>query len=55
LEDTLMGKVKAWREPERRASKRQKDFTDILRLLEAHPELRGLLPGELLTKINEAI
>ena len=53
LEDTLRGKVKAWREPERRASKRQKDLADILRLLEAHPELRHLLPEDVLARINE--
>ncbi len=53
LEDTLQGKVKAWREPERRASKRQKDLTDILRLLEAHPELRHLLPEDVLARIDE--
>ena len=53
LEDTLRGKVKAWREPERRASKRQKDVTDILRLLEAHPNLRSLLPNDVLAKLDQ--
>ena len=53
LEDTLQGKVKAWQEPKRRASKRQKDFLDILRLVESHPELQQLLPDELAAKIHE--
>ncbi len=53
LEDTLRGKIKAWREPERRASKRQKDFVDILRLLESHPELQKLLPEDVAAKVNE--
>ena len=44
LPDTLHGKVLAYQDPERRASKRQKDLTDILRLIEAHPLLRKLLP-----------
>ena len=36
LRDTLAGKLLAYRDKERRASKRQKDLTDILRLVEAH-------------------
>lgn len=39
LEDTLADKMKAWAEPTRRQSKQAKDFTDIVRLVEAHPEL----------------
>ena len=39
LEDTLAGKMKAWAEPTRRQSKQAKDFTDVVRLVEAHPEL----------------
>ena len=39
LEDTLAGKMKAWAEPTRRQSKQAKDFTDIVRLVEARPEL----------------
>ena len=53
LEDTLRGKIKAWREPERRASKRQKDFVDILRLVESHPELRKMLTEDVAAKVNE--
>jgi hypothetical protein len=47
LEDTLRGKIKAWSEPGRRQSKRLKDLTDIARLVEAHPNLRDMLPDEL--------
>ena len=36
LEDTLAGKLLAWRDPQQRPSKRQKDWPDILRLVEAH-------------------
>ncbi len=39
LEDTLLGKTLAWRDQSRRQSKRAKDFTDIVRLVEAHPGL----------------
>jgi hypothetical protein len=53
LEDTLQGKIKAWSEPERRQSKRMKDLTDIVRLVEAHPQLWENLPSELKEKIKE--
>jgi len=46
LEDTLQGKVLAWRDSRRRASKRQKDLADIARLLEAHPEIAQLVPPD---------
>ena len=39
LDDTLAGKIKAWSEPTRRQSKQAKDFTDIVRLVDAHPQL----------------
>jgi hypothetical protein len=46
-EDTLRGKILAYQDPERRASKRQKDLLDIMRLVEAHPKLKKLLPSAL--------
>jgi len=52
LEDTLAGKIVAWRDERRRPSKRQKDLLDIMRLVESHPELRSLLPPELASKID---
>lgn len=52
LEDTLAGKIKAWSEPTRRQSKRAKDFTDIVRLVEAHPELWKNLPQILRDQID---
>lgn len=54
LEDTISGKVQAWRDPGRRRSKRQKDLTDILRLIEAHPELESTLPTDVQQKISQA-
>ncbi|MCF8081062.1 MAG: nucleotidyl transferase AbiEii/AbiGii toxin family protein [Desulfobacterales bacterium] len=47
LEDTLRGKVKAWRDAERRQSKRLKDLGDIARLVESHPHLWELLDEDL--------
>lgn len=44
IEDVLQGKIWAYSDEERRASKRQKDLADILRIIEAHHELKTLLP-----------
>ena len=54
LEDTLQGKLAAYADPRRRPSKRQKDFLDILRLVEAHPELEQSLPADVRDKLREA-
>ena len=43
LEDTLQGKTKAWKDTERRQSKKIKDLGDIARLVESHPNLWELL------------
>jgi len=47
LEDVFQGKIWAYSDEERRASKRQKDLADILRMIETYPELKGLLPESL--------
>jgi len=47
LEDTLRGKIKAWRDAERRQSKKLKDLGDIARLVESHPYLWELLDEDL--------
>lgn len=52
LEDTLKGKIKAWSEPMRRQSNQAKDFTDIVRLVEAYPHLWDSLPAELRSQVN---
>jgi len=47
LEDTLHGKIKAWRDTERRQSKKLKDLGDIARLVESHPHLWDSLEADL--------
>lgn len=47
LEDTLRGKMQAWKDSHRRQSKRLKDLGDIARLVESHPQLWHLLDDEL--------
>ncbi len=53
LEDTLTGKIAAWRDPSRRQSKRVKDLGDIIRLVEAHPHLFSGIPDELKAQIEK--
>lgn len=50
--DVLQGKIWAAQDPSRRASKRQKDLTDIARMVEAEPALRALVPEEILRRIE---
>lgn len=51
VEDVLQGKVWAAQDPKRRPSKRQKDLADISRLVEAHPDLRGSVPEDVLARL----
>jgi hypothetical protein len=52
IEDTLRGKLAAYQEPQRSPSKRQKDLSDISRLLEAHPEIKDLIPASIYDKLE---
>ena len=52
LEDVLRGKVWAVQDPERRASKRQKDLADIARILEAYPALAEIVPDEVTKRLE---
>jgi hypothetical protein len=52
LKDVTQGKLWAYRDPQRRLSKRKKDELDLIRLAEARPELRAMYPRELLEQID---
>ena len=52
LQDILRGKVWAYSDEARRKSKRQKDLSDIMRLVETHPELRTQLPSEIVSQLD---
>ena len=53
LEDTLRGKLEAYADKDRRPSKRQKDLLDVARLMESHPELRALVPDDVLKRFSD--
>lgn len=52
VQDVLQGKIWAVQDPSRRASKRQKDLADIARLAEEYPDLRKMVPPEILQRIG---
>jgi hypothetical protein len=52
IEDVLQGKVWAYLDEQRRRSKRQKDLTDIMRLMETYPSLKSLIPAIILKKLR---
>jgi hypothetical protein len=51
LENIIRGKVWAWRDSTRRSSKRKKDELDLLRIAETHPEMRRLIPPEIVAQL----
>lgn len=55
LEDTLQGKILAWRDDTRHQSKRIKDLGDIARLVESHPALWYKLPSDLKEQLDPPI
>ena len=53
LEDVTEGKLWAFGDLRRRLSKRKKDELDLIRLAEAYPRLKSVLPRELLDQIEK--
>jgi hypothetical protein len=52
LENVVLGKVWAWNDQSRRASKRKKDELDLLRIAEAYPKLRQKVPAEIVQQLK---
>jgi hypothetical protein len=52
LQDVTQGKLWAYSDPHRRLSKRKKDELDLIRLAEAHPELKSAYPSDLRNEIE---
>ncbi len=52
IEDVLQGKIWAASDPTRRPSKRQKDLADIMRLIEARPDLSAMVPQEISERLK---
>ena len=52
LEDVVRGKLWAYSDSTRRRSKRQKDLADLMRLAESNPEVRTMLPAEIVAELE---
>jgi hypothetical protein len=53
LADVIRGKVWAWSDEKRRATKRKKDELDLMRILEAYPQTRSSMPEEIRKQVPE--
>ena len=51
LRNITRGKVWAWRDKQRRSTRRKKDELDLMRIAESHPELRELVPAEIVKQL----
>ena len=51
LEDIIRGKVWAWQDEQRRSTKRKKDELDLMRIAEAYPHLRPLMPAQIVEQL----
>ena len=47
LGNVTLGKIWAWSDQTRRPTKRKKDELDLMRILEAYPDLRDMMPQEI--------
>ena len=53
LVNIVRGKLWAWNDDARRPTKRKKDELDLMRILEAYPELRGMMPKEIREQVPQ--
>jgi hypothetical protein len=54
LSNVVRGKIWAWSDDTRRLSKRKKDELDLIRISEAYPELRNVMPEEIRKQLEQA-
>ncbi len=53
LANVVRGKIWAWNDEKRRLSKRKKDELDLIRILEAYPELGDVMPAEIRKQLEK--
>jgi hypothetical protein len=51
IDDVIRGKIWAVQDETRRGSKRQKDLADIARIIETYPQLREIVPADVLARL----
>ncbi|CAA9249046.1 MAG: hypothetical protein AVDCRST_MAG42-2443 [uncultured Chthoniobacterales bacterium] len=52
IENLVRGKVWAWSDKERRLSKRKKDELDLIRIADAYPRLRHMMPPGIVSQLE---
>lgn len=53
LANVVRGKIWAWSDDSRRLSKRKKDELDLIRIAEKYPELRGVMPPQIVQQMDD--
>ncbi|HEY3039587.1 MAG TPA: hypothetical protein VGJ66_12690 [Pyrinomonadaceae bacterium] len=53
LVNIVRGKIWAWSDERRRLSKRKKDELDLIRISEAYPDLKDLMPEEIRKQLDQ--
>jgi hypothetical protein len=53
LDDVIRGKIWAWSDEKRRATKRKKDELDLMRILETYPETRDSMPEAIKNQVPD--
>jgi hypothetical protein len=53
LDDVIRGKIWAWSDEKRRATKRKKDELDLMRILEKYPETRDSMPEAIKNQVSD--
>ena len=53
LANVVRGKIWAWSDERRRLSKRKKDELDLIRILEAYPDVHELMPAEIRKQLEQ--
>lgn len=54
IKNVVRGKIWAWKDEKRRPTKRKKDELDLMRILEAYPDLRDSMPPEIQAQVPKA-
>jgi hypothetical protein len=54
LEHLVEGKIWAWSDAQRRLTKRRKDELDLIRVAEAYPHLRAMMPEAIVSQLDES-
>jgi hypothetical protein len=53
LRNVVQGKLWAWKDERRRLTTRKKDELDLMRILEAYPDLSDLMPAEIRRQLEQ--